>query len=326
MDNSLLLDMMATAARQAEDPILPFVGFCHSYDYDEPGEINLRRIKVSYPGPHGGLAVSPLLWRVASHNASDPPVPALGAMVFGFWLKADRSQGVYLGVVQNQQPILNDDPIQDWAEIVEGGTLTIRARVIRLLATELIEVSSRVNEEGYSQIALDQSGDIRFRDYHGETTFERMTPVVKPINFGQTAALADLYRAENYSAINKNADLVIPISWFNRQISINCLGDPLPTDGSIPVAPATDPINFVLSGAANENNSQCPVGTELYLRIATAARIVLKGVNNITINGSLNPSFVLSPKTQRRIVKTAATTWEIQAVNYDYLPYTVIPL
>lgn len=324
MDNSLLLDMMAATARQVSDPILPFVGFCHSYDRDEPGEPNLRRIKVSYPGPGGGLAVSPLLWRVASHERSDPPVPKLGAMVLCFWLKGDRSQGVYLGVVQNQPLVLNDSPEGDWTEILEGGILTIRADVIRLLANRAIEIAGRVNDECYSEIRFDQNGDILFKDYHGESTFERMTPAVKPINFDQVAVLADLYRTENYSAINKGADLEIPISWFNRQISITCLGDPLPTDGSIPTAPTTNGIGFALSGAANGNNSQCPIGTEIYLKIATAARILIKGVNGITLGGSLNGAFVLSPKTQRRIKKTAATTWTIETVSYEFLPYTLI--
>jgi len=173
--NDLLMTLLTKLATQQDGAILPLLGFVHSYDIDE-GLPDQRRIRVSYVGGDGQLVVSPLLWRVLMHPGSDPPVPTPGAFVFGFWLNAERTEGVYLGVMGNDASVgvSNFDPKRDWFELLPDGVVMIRAKTIRLVTEEGIELmanteapnSCKLTIGGFQQ-GVGYTSDIVFQDGYG---------------------------------------------------------------------------------------------------------------------------------------------------------------
>ena len=176
--DGMLMELLARLATQEGNAMLPLLGFCHSYDIDA-GEANLRRIRVTYAGNDGRLVVSPLLFRVVMHPGSDPPVPSPGALVLGFWLNAEKTEGVYLGVISNESSntVTNFDQTKDWFELLPDGVVTIRAKTIRLIAEEGIELRANVESPNHAKITIGgldaaagysgYSSDIVFQDGFG---------------------------------------------------------------------------------------------------------------------------------------------------------------
>lgn len=188
MSSDLVLNILEKVANQEEPQVFPLVGFCHSYDIDG-GEENLRRIRVTYPTESGALAVSPLLFRVSLHPGSDPPVPAIGSCVFGFWLNKEKTEGIYLGVIAAGRGTLVDNFSQtkDWFEICPDGVVTIRAKTIRFVADEGIELMANTEAPNNCRIALGGStlidgptSDITLQDGFGcEIAFREIYNAVK---------------------------------------------------------------------------------------------------------------------------------------------------
>lgn len=153
--DGLFMELLVKLATQQDTALFPFLGFCHSTDIDG-GEENLRRIRVTYAGVDGRLVVSPLLYRVVPHEGSDPPVPKPGVLVFGLWLNAEKTEGVYLGVISNETStrVTNFDQTKDWFEVLNDGVVTIRAKTIRLLSEEGIELRANVEAPNHAKIVI----------------------------------------------------------------------------------------------------------------------------------------------------------------------------
>jgi hypothetical protein len=168
-----LTDFISALANLAQTPESSpiIVGHVHSYDYSE-GLDDQRRLRVKYLAPDGAAVVSPLLYRVTSSLTADPPVPEVGALVIGLWTALDRSAGVYLGTVQNQPLVTNFDSTQDKTEVVPG-VLTLRARHIRIIAEDGLELFGNITQPNYSSLKIgdeptsDRASDIQFRDGFG---------------------------------------------------------------------------------------------------------------------------------------------------------------
>lgn len=169
----LLAGLQQSQTLQPDWPVI--VGFCHSYDYST-GEQDLRRIRVNYMSSDSRLTVSPLLYRCSMSPGSDRQVPPIGALVIGLWTVPDKTAGVYLGFVQNQEQVTNFDSTRDWSETVDG-VLTIKAERMRFIAENGIELIANCEMPNFSRLKLgdDPTGgnasDISFRDgYECELT------------------------------------------------------------------------------------------------------------------------------------------------------------
>lgn len=180
-----ILDLLSDLAQSTEQPNWPvFVGHCHSYDHSS-GEENLRRIRMTYVAPDGKLTVSPLLFRCAMSPGTDYPVPTLQSLVVGLWTRPERTAGVYLGFVQNEPLVTNESQTHDYFELIEG-ILTIRARHVRIVTEDGIELMTNVEQPNYSHVEIggeatsDQASHIKFRDGFGcEITIREIFNAVK---------------------------------------------------------------------------------------------------------------------------------------------------
>lgn len=135
------------------------------------------------------------------------------------------------------------------------------------------------------------------------------------------ARSANKYIGNNFVQASKNASVAVSDQWIERHLTLYCNGSPLPPTGG--TQDGGNSIGINIDGAATMNNSRFAIGTLFYLKTNTTARIELRGINGITINGSLNPPFLLLMRACYEVKKTAATTWTLVNMNdFNYVPYS----
>lgn len=125
------------------------------------------------------------------------------------------------------------------------------------------------------------------------------------------------FYANRFTQGSKGASAAISGQWYNSQVTLYCNGSPLPLTGT-PVQDGGSTIGVNLTLAVND---ACVIGTVMYFRIATTARIAINGVGGVTIGGVLNGSFLMPTKTQWLLTKTGASTWSLAEVSYDFIPF-----
>ena len=218
------------------------------------------------------------------------PQLKVGDFVLYSFPTSDKKQGIYFSII---------DP-----EII----LDIEQPSLEGFATE-----SWVNANFYNKTEIDNN-------HYTETEIDETFETINNVTALKTLLLTDLvrrYKHNNFVQGSKGNAVTISNQWFNTQVTLTCTGSELPTSGT-PVQDALPAIQLNLTSGVN---SDAVIGTRIYFKIRTTARINIAAQNSVVLAGVTNGVFLLETQSQWYIEKTGALAWSLDSIAYNHLPY-----
>lgn len=212
-------------------------------------------------------------------------------VLYTFPYQDDKKRGIYFSIIDPEVILDTEEPPN-----LEG------------FATE-----SWVNTNFYNKTIIDSDF---YNSVETDDLFETKIDSQSKLDF----VLDDLvrrYKHNNFVQGSKGNSVTVSTQWFNTQVTITCTGSELPTSGT----PIQDGLPAIQINITNTTDSDAVIGTRIYFKIRTTARINIAGTNNVVLSGVTNGVFLMPVQSQWYVTKTGTLTWSLDSTNYETHPY-----